>query len=262
VPDHEWYCAGAEAEIALMASAVSGADLSGTVPTCPGWTIERLVAHIGVVHRWATQIVATRATAPVDHRDLDMGFPDEGSGWAAWLAAGAAPLTAALRSAGPDAAVWTWGPAGRSGWWARRMLHETTVHRADAETALGAVPAVDPAVAADGIDEFLSNLPFARRPREHLGSLPAGESLHLHATDSDGEWLIRFSGPGPGPGPDGGPSGGIEWSRGHAKATAAVRGPVSVLLLFTYGRVPGSDPRLTVFGEQSLLDAWQQKTAL
>jgi uncharacterized protein (TIGR03083 family) len=245
-----------------MASAVSGADLSGTVPTCPGWTIGRLVAHIGVVHRWATQIVATRATAPVDHRDLDMGFPDEGSGWAAWLAAGAAPLTAALRSAGPDAAVWTWGPAGRSGWWARRMLHETTVHRADAETALGAVPAVDPAVAADGIDEFLSNLPFARRPREHLGSLPAGESLHLHATDSDGEWLIRFPGPGPGSGPDGGPSGGIEWSRGHAKATAAVRGPVSVLLLFTYGRVPGSDPRLTVFGEQSLLDAWQQKTAL
>ena len=254
VPDHEWYCAGAEAEIALMAVAVSGADLSGTVPTCPGWTIGRLVAHIGAVHRWATQIVATRATAPVDHRDLDMGFPDEDSGWAAWLAAGAGPLMAALRSAGPDSPVWTWGPAGRSGWWARRMLHETTVHRADAETALGAVPAVDPAVAADGIDEFLSNLPFARRPREHLGSLPAGESLHLHATDSDGEWLIRFPGPGPGDG--------IEWSRGHAKASAAVRGPVSVLLLFTYGRVPGSDPRLTVFGEQSLLDAWQQKTAL
>ena len=252
VPDHEWYCAGAETEVALMASAVSGADLSGTVPTCPGWTMGRLVAHIGVVHRWATQIVATRATAPVDRRDLDTGFPDEDSGWAAWLAAGAAPLTAALRSAGPDAPVWTWRPAGRSGWWARRMLHETTVHRADAETALGAVPAVDPAVAADGIDEFLANLPFARRPREHLGSLPAGESLHLHATDSDGEWLIRF------PGPDGG----IEWSRGHAKASAAVRGPVSVLLLFTYGRVPGSDPRLTVFGEQSLLDAWQQKTAL
>ena len=252
VPDHEWYCAGAEAEVALMASTVSGADLSVTVPTCPGWTIGRLVAHIGAVHRWATQIVATRATAPVDRRDLDIRFPDEGSGWATWLAAGAAPLVAALRSAGPDAPVWTWRPAGRSGWWARRMLHETTVHRADAETALGAVPAVDPAVAADGIDEFLANLPFARRPREHLGSLPAGESLHLHATDSDGEWLIRF------PGPDGG----IEWSRGHAKASAAVRGPVSVLLLFTYGRVPGSDPRLTVFGEQSLLDAWQQKTAL
>jgi len=114
------------------------------------------------------------------------------------------------------------------------------------------VPAVDPAVAADGIDEFLANLPAARRPREHLGSLPAGESLHLHATDCDGEWLIRFPGT----------AAGIDWSRGHAKASAAVRGPVGVLLLFTYGRVPGSDPRLTVFGEQSLLDAWQQKTAL
>lgn len=234
-----------------MASAVSAADLSVPVPTCPGWTIGRLIAHTGVVHRWATEIVATRATAPIDHRALDAGFPAEGAGWAAWLAAGAAPLVAALRSAGPDASVWTWGAAQRSGWWARRMLHETTVHRADAEIALGAVPAVDPVAAADGIEEFLSNLPAARRPREHLGSLPTGESLHLHATDCDGEWLIRFPG-----------RGGIEWSRGHAKASAAVRGPVGVLLLFSYGRVPGSDPRLTVFGEQSLLDAWQQKTAL
>ena len=63
------------------------------------------------------------------------------------------------------------------------MLHETTVHRADAElTAWLVDPEVDPVVAADGIDEFLFNLPSARRP-EHLASLPAGASLHLHATD-------------------------------------------------------------------------------
>ena len=250
VLDHEWFCGRAEAEIALMASAVSEAGLSVAVPTCPGWTIGRLVAHTGTVHRWATEIVATRATAPVDRHGLDMGFPDEGSGWGAWLEAGAAPLMAALRSAGPDASVWTWGPSGRSGWWARRMLHETTVHRADAEAALGAVPAVDPAVAADGIDEFLSILPAARRPREQLGSLPAGESLHLHATDSDGEWLIKLA------------DGTMTWSRGHEKATAAVRGPVGLLLLFSYGRIAGSDPRLAVFGDAALLDAWQEKAAL
>ena len=63
------------------------------------------------------------------------------------------------------------------------MLHETTVHRADVELAAGLVPDVDPVVAADGIEEFLANLPTARRPSEHLGSLPAGASLHLHATD-------------------------------------------------------------------------------
>jgi len=41
-----------------------------------------------------------------------------------------------------------------------------------------------------------------------------------------------------------------------------VRGPVASLLLFTYGRLGPADPRLAVFGEAELLDAWQQKTAL
>ena len=131
------------------------------------------------------------------------------------------------------------------------MLHETTVHRADAELALGADPSIDPVVAADGIDEFLFNLPSARRPREHLASLPAGASLHLHATDADGEWLIRFTG------------GGIAWSRGHEKATAAVRGPVDgTAACASTGGCPGSDSRLAVFGDASVLDAWQEKTAL
>jgi hypothetical protein len=130
------------------------------------------------------------------------------------------------------------------------MLHETTVHRADAEFALGLWPDIDPAVAADGIEEFLANLPVARRPRENLGSLPAGKSLHLHATDTDGEWLIQFA------------DGTVTWSRGHEKATAAVRGPVAALLLFTYGRVHHIAEPLTTFGDSSVLDAWQEKTAL
>ncbi len=235
-----------------MALVVAGADPASPVPTCPGWTLARLVRHTGIIHRWATEIVATRSGARLDPRDLDVGLPAAEAAYADWLAAGAAPLTSVLRSAGPDAAVWAWGPPQLSGWWARRMLHETTVHRADAEIALGTVPSVDPVIAADGIEEFLANLPAARRPAEHLASLPAGQSLHLHASDADGEWLIRFD-----------PSaGGVTWSRGHAKATAAVRGPVAELLLFTYGRIPGSDSRLTVFGDSALLDAWQEKTAL
>jgi hypothetical protein len=138
-----------------------------------------------------------------------------------------------------------------SGWWARRILHETAVHRADTELALGVNdPVIDPVVATDGIDEFLFNLPSARRPYRHLASLPTGASLHLHATDVDGEWLIQFT------------ESGIVWERGHSKATVAVRGPVTSLLLLTYGRIPGSDKRLSVFGESSLLSAWQEKTAL
>jgi len=251
VLDHEWFCAGAEAEIARMAAAASEAGVSAVVPTCPGWTVARLARHTGIVHRWATEIVATRAGARIEQRSLDVGLPASDAGYPAWLAAGAAPLAATLRAAGPDTQVWAWGPVQSTGWWARRMLHETTVHRTDAQAAAGVVPDVDPVVAADGIEEFLANLPVAPRPAGHLASLPAGASLHLHATDSDGEWLIRFT-----------EAGGVEWSRGHAKATAAVRGPVAELLLFTYGRVPGTDPRLTVFGDPAVLEAWQEKTAL
>jgi uncharacterized protein (TIGR03083 family) len=251
VLDHAWFCEAASAEIARMTAAVSGiSDTAADVPTCPGWTVADLVTHIGGIHRWVTAIVASQAASRLPFPEVE---PESSSaeGLAEWLAAGAVPLLDSLCTAGPVTPVWTWGPGRTSGWWARRIVHETAVHRADAELAVGvAAPVMDPVVAADGIDEFLFNLPSARRPYKHLASLPTGASLHMHATDADGEWLVRFT------------ESGIAWERGHAKATVAVRGPVALLLLFTYGRVPSSDERFAVFGDPSVLDAWQQKTTL
>jgi uncharacterized protein (TIGR03083 family) len=251
VLDHAWFCEAAAAEIARVAAAVSDtSDTAADVATCPGWTVADLVTHIGGIHRWVTAIVSSQAPSRLPFPEA---VPESSSaqGLAEWLTAGAAPLLESLRAAGPVTPVWTWGPGRTSGWWARRMVHETAVHRADAELAAGvAAPVIDPVVAADGIDEFLFNLPSARRPYQHLAALPTGASLHLHATDADGEWLVRFT------------ESGIAWERGHAKATVAVRGPVALLLLFTYGRVPGSDERLAVFGDASVLDAWQQRTTL
>jgi uncharacterized protein (TIGR03083 family) len=250
VLDHEWLCERAEKEISSFAAAVADApDLAADVPSCPGWTVEDLARHTGTVHRWVTKIVQTRATARIPAPEVSSPW-DSADGWAEWVAAGAPELLTTLRLAGPLTPVWSWGPGRTSGWWARRMLHETTLHRADAELALGvAEPDIDPVVAADGIDEFLFNLPSARRPYPHLASLPTGASLHLHATDSDGEWVIRFT------------DSGIAWERGHEKATTAIRGPVTSLLLFTYGRRPASDPRLTAFGDEAIPGLWQQKTA-
>jgi uncharacterized protein (TIGR03083 family) len=251
VLDHEWFCGQAEKEISLLADIIAGAgDLAADVPTCPGWTVTDLARHTGTMHRWVTGIVETRATGRIPLPEPQSPWASA-DGWAQWLADGALPLLSALRLAGPLTPVWSWGPGRTSGWWARRMLHETTVHRADAQFALGpGAPDIDPVVAADGIDEFLFNLPSARRPYPHLASLPTGASLHLHATDSDGEWLIRFT------------DSGIAWERGHQKATAAVRGPVTSLLLFTYGRRRASDPELAAFGDESVLVLWQEKTAL
>ena len=240
VLDHEWFCEAGEAEISAFAAVVADVpDLSAEVPTCPGWTVGgpgRARRHHPPVGDLDRRVARGRTPARSPSRSSPWASAD---GLAEWLAAGATPLLTALRCAGPLTPVWSWGPGRTSGWWARRVLHETTVHRADAELALGIDdPDIDPVIAADGIDEFLFNLPSARRPYTHLASLPTGASLHLHATDTDGEWLIRFT------------DSGIDWQRGHEKATIAVRGPVTSLLLFTYGRVaPVSDPQLASFGD-------------
>jgi len=253
VLDHEWFCTRAGAEIEALAEAVGSApDIAAEVPSCPGWTVADLAGHTGNVHRWATAIVASRAVARQPFPDAESPWASA-DGWAQWLTAGLVPLLDALRSAGPATEVWTWGPGRTSGWWARRMLHETAIHRADAQFALGVAPVIDQVTAADGIDEFLENLPAARRVTRQLASLPAGSSVHLHATDSEGEWVIRFGADGPGT---------VAWARGHEKATAAVRGPAADLLLFSYGRLPATDPRLSVFGDEALLELWQQKLTL
>jgi uncharacterized protein (TIGR03083 family) len=247
--EHEEYCAGIAAEIARMAEVTHGVAPATPVPTCPDWDVAKLIRHTGFVHRWAAAIVATRSTEPLQMNGLDMGLPADPADYPAWLAAGAAPLVTVLRDAGPDTAVWAWGADPRSGWWARRQLHETIVHRADAEVAVGIEPRVDPRAAADGVSEFLDIARLGSRPSRRLAGLPDGQSVHLHATDEGlgeaGEWLISLTG------------GGYAWSRGHAKGTVAVRGPAALLLLLAYGRIRPGDDRLQVFGDPALLTTWQ-----
>jgi uncharacterized protein (TIGR03083 family) len=237
-----------------MAAVTEGADPRTPVLSCPGWELARLLKHAGIVHRWATAIVAARAAGPLPQNSLDVGLPEDPADYPKWLAAGAGPLAATLREAGPRAPVWSWAGDAGSGWWARRMLHETAVHRADAELALGIEPEFDPGAAADGIAEFLANAALGGRPSQRLTQLPAGQSIHLHATDEGlgeaGEWLISF-------GDDG-----YEWRHGHEKGSVAVRGASGLLLLLVYGRVRPDDERLQVFGDAGLLATWQQVMTL
>ncbi len=161
----------------------------------------------------------------------------------AWLAGGAPPLLAALAAGDPASAVWGWGGDTRA-WWARRLLHETTLHRADAEMAIGCEPEIAADVALDGIDEFLDNLP-AVHGCEETTLHGSGETLHLHATDAPGEWTITLT-----------PTG-FTWERGHSKASVAVRGTVADLLLVVYGRRRVVDEeRYQVFGDTELWARW------
>ena len=56
---------------------------------------------------------------------------------------------------GDHAATW-WPPDQTVGFWLRRMAHETSIHRRDVESAVGAETPVAPDLAVDGIDEVLA----------------------------------------------------------------------------------------------------------
>jgi hypothetical protein len=111
------------------------------------------------------------------------------------------------------------------------------VHRIDAELAAGAeVGDLDPAFAVDGIDEVFFMMLAISGPEPIGGS---GQTLHLHATDVDGEWLVTLH-------PEH-----VTVERGHAKGDAAIRGSARDLLLQTWGRDPLGE--LEVFGDDAVV---------
>jgi uncharacterized protein (TIGR03083 family) len=233
---------------AMLADIAAGADLTTRVPTCPDWTLRQLFTHVGRAHRWATAIVATRAAEPIPMREVPDGrLPDDPAEHAGWLRRGASGLAEAVHGAGSEP-VWTFLGQRPAGFWARRMAHETAVHRADGQFAVGQRPVIDPVIAADGIDEWLG-LQAAGGDRP-AAALPEGAVLHLHATDAGitGEWLIR------------GGDQRISVEHGHGKGDAAVRGPASVLLLTLLRRLPADDPAVQVLGDRTLLDGWLAAT--
>ncbi|MFE2161388.1 maleylpyruvate isomerase family mycothiol-dependent enzyme [Streptomyces lydicus] len=252
---HEEYCAQLLAETDAFREIVRHADLSVTVPTCPDWTVADLARHVGGAHRWAGTLVARRATKNVDDADIPEGDGPAGEGAAAldaWLAEGAERTVAALREAGPDAEVWSWSPVQRAGFWARRMTHETVIHRADAALTAGAAFDVPAPVAADCLEEWLQicELPvvaerFTGRGTELFGP---GRTLHVHATDAPpgltAEWLLDLTGEAP------------THRRTHEKAAVALRGPLSDVLRVVYRRLPADSDRVEVLGERELLDRW------
>lgn len=243
------------ADVARVAGLIAEADPDRRVPSCPDWALSDLVEHLGATQRWAAEIVTALPERRIERRP-ESGFPKD---WAAapdWLVASGGALIEALADADLDAPCYTWGGEQSVRWWLRRQLHETAIHRVDAELAvLGEPGEIDAAAAVDNIDEFLTNLPYTTRFRPRVHELHGdGETIHLHATDLDdsplpGEWLITLE-------PDG-----FRWSHAHVKGAAAVRGTARDLALWINRRIPGANPALERLGEETLLNYWTAKTA-
>lgn len=241
------------------------ADLSAPVPTCPGWPVGLLAGHLRQSHDRFTALVATRAgtffppTVPagLDVTGLDWSAQvaaggEDGGVRAGWLAEVAANLTGAVREAGPQTPVWTTYGEPHAGFWAVLGLLETAVHRADAELAVTGALCMDlsPELAAGCVDFWMtalaepSAMPFFGPTVGGLAG--SGETPRFTATDlaEDAHWFMTRTPEGP------------QLERRDHGGDVTIQTTASDLLLLLKGRLPTTDSRAEVRGDEKLLDHW------
>ncbi|MEU4738828.1 maleylpyruvate isomerase family mycothiol-dependent enzyme [Actinosynnema sp. NPDC023658] len=176
----------------FFTEAVEG-NLAAPVPSCPGWTVDDLVAHLAEVQAWWTAVVLAKGAYPDEEaarRASDTG-PDRVEGWREISARYVAVQHEYLRHAGPDAPVWVWwNDEGRdtAAALASRQAHEAVVHCWDAQRAADKVKPIPAELAADGVDEFLERF-------LHGEEWTAGPAvLELVATDTGARWWLGTDG--------------------------------------------------------------------
>jgi uncharacterized protein (TIGR03083 family) len=169
----------------------AGRDLMARVPGCPEWNVTDLVRHIGEVHDvWAWVLASgTESEAAMQAYEAP-GRPSDDQ-LIPWAEARTALLLAAIEVVDPGAPRWNWsGQDQTARWIGRRMLHETVIHRWDAESATGTPGPIASQVAADGIDEYLRV--FLLSSGDYHG--PSG-TLGLATTDTAHGWSVEFAPP-------------------------------------------------------------------
>ncbi|MFC7328686.1 maleylpyruvate isomerase family mycothiol-dependent enzyme [Marinactinospora rubrisoli] len=248
---YDRYRAEIAAQTGLLREHVAEADLATRVPSCPGWNLAELLGHVGGAHRWAETAVRTRSTEPVPDDLVNDVAGYAGTDRAtldAWLTEGAARLTEALRATPPDTPVWTPTENRTPMFWARRMTHETLMHRADAALALGLPFTVAGEVALDALDEWTEygTYPEAVGPGDGTPSLLGpGRTLTLRATNTDAHWFIDLTGP----------AATRHRTTTPPPAAATARGTLTDLLFLVYDR-PLPEGRVERTGDSALLEEW------
>lgn len=199
----------------------AAADRAGWDTPVPGteWTVGSLVTHVGGVHRWAADIVTSRASGFDTEAGRAVGTGPDEADLIDWFLAGHAALLDALRGAPADLQCATFLPASSPlAFWARRQAHETAVHRADADAAAGDSTRFTAAFAQDGMAELL--LGFARRKSN---AVDTAATISLRASDGP-SWVITLGGER------------IEAAEEDAPGQATVSGTSSELYLWLWNR--------------------------
>jgi uncharacterized protein (TIGR03083 family) len=190
----EQHLEGLQAAVAAFTASGRAAGLETAVPTTPDWDVRRLVAHQGLVHRWARgHLLGQRLDLDAVERE---GMESEDP--LTWLRSGADDLVASLQDAADELEAFVFladAPAPKR-FWARRQCHETTIHAVDAlSAALGRYPRsadtwIHREVALDGIDELLTG--FLPRPGSRLRA-DDPITIAVLPEDADQRWLVAVS---------------------------------------------------------------------
>ncbi|HEV2888564.1 MAG TPA: maleylpyruvate isomerase family mycothiol-dependent enzyme [Jatrophihabitans sp.] len=221
----------------LLRDSARRSTLGAGVPSCPGWNVARLLGHVTKVHHWATAIL--RGGRP---EGFQFATPEDGELFEVYDA-GLRGLLGQLRATPDRAVVWTMWPA-PSGklFWARRLAHETAIHRVDAQLAAGfGVQDFEPEFAVDGIEELLTTS-AARFDRSRL---PGDRTISLTPLDSNACWTLAV-----------GPQ--LLSCRPVAldDADLSVFGLASDLYRWVWNRA--DDDEVAVRGDLTLADQWRQ----
>ncbi len=200
------------------------------VPSCPGWTTTDLVVHVGAIHRWAAATLLSGQRQAVEPTPL-IRVP-----LAEWYSGCAAALLTALDAVDPDEPVPNFARLRETAaFWARRQLHEATVHAVDAAQALGRFEpewGVTGDVAADGVEEVIGVF-FPRMTAR--GQRPDVRArVRLDPIDRPESWIVA---------PSSTPTGPPVLVHVDGEADTTVRGTAGELYLALWGRLP--DTRLS-----------------
>ncbi len=234
------YLAVIATEAARMVAAAEQAGLDAQTPTCPDWDISDLLRHTGEVHRWATAVVGGR------HTDLGKVPPDsrgqlpEPADTISWFRDGAAKLVETLASADQSVPYGTFlndPPSPRLLFWARRQAMEISIHRVDAESAIGRRTPCPPKVAADGIDEFLTGFITRGKGAVHRDT---SRTIGVVPDDVAQRWTVTIS------------NGPITADRSASKADCTVTGSASDIFMMLWNRQALDDAAIA--GDGTLLE--------
>jgi len=238
----DFWLAALRADGPALQEAVVEAGPEAVVPSCPGWTVADLTEHLTSLLHWVRETVPRGVTDRPDPRVT----PETRPAWPEAVDGLRRELTGTIETLDAlDAGLpaWNWAPQPKTAaFWQRRMAHEVSVHRWDAQEAVGRAVPVETKLAADGVMEVLDTyLPAGRRK----GPTDLHGVVHLIATDASYDWFVRLRGAGIAL-LDTGTI--LDSDDHHQQAEAS--GTASELLLTLWGRQPietvlaSGDPRL------------------